>query len=261
MGLYRTIKQLLIAFLLLLAAAAQAATTTHAGTTYVTAGGNQTVTATPAVNDLIVVVAACTGAVGFPTGVSDNQSGTYVQAGATYTTGSSNSNVQIWVRNSLVTSAVSTIYTATETGSSGGGLSVYRVSGMTKTGLNAIRSTGGQSSGAASAFPAPIMGLTPLTGNPMLTAVVNSTNPATMSPPTSFTEDQDVGYTVPTTGMQICHRDSGQTSQTFSWGSNSATAFGVIVVELDASSTPRSSKNFFMFFAAIWFRFKQLLLP
>ena len=50
--------------------------------TWATTGGNATVTATPTVGDLIVVVSPSTGLAGGPTNVSDNNTdglGTYVQ--------------------------------------------------------------------------------------------------------------------------------------------------------------------------------------
>ena len=103
-----------------------------------TTAGNKTVTATPAVDDLVVVVAGASSmAVGDDISVSDNG------AGGTYTRitraigGGTAGMLDIWIRNGLVSSAVSTIYTATITGDTGGGLTVLKVTGMLRTGSEA----------------------------------------------------------------------------------------------------------------------------
>lgn len=219
------------------------AAVTHAGTTWNTTAGNKTVAATPAVGDLIVVIAATSGIAGGTTNVSDNNSdglGSYTQVDSDRTGFSTTGVLTVWVRNGLIGSASSTTFTATQASSTGGGLTVFRVSGMTRTGPLAVRGTGGQSSGTAATTPAPVLSLTPLTGNPVIGAVANGTSPATLIPRSSpaYSEASDLGYATPTTGLESMSVDSGETSATITWGGTSATAFASVAVELDTSSIP-----------------------
>src|SRR5215472_6834494 len=110
-------------------------TVTHAGSVWTTTAGNKTVTATPALGDLIVVIAPATGVA--TTGVTDNNTdglGTYTKIGSSFTGFSTAGDLSVWVRNALVGSASSTIFTAAQGSSTGGGLDVLRVSGMSRTG-------------------------------------------------------------------------------------------------------------------------------
>lgn len=218
-----------------------AATVTNRGSSWTTTAGNKTVTATPAVGDLIVVIAAATG--GGPTAVTDTQSGTYVQVDVNRTGFSTSGILNAWVRTALVPAASSTTWTATETSSTGGGLIVYSISGMTLTGSSAVRSSGGQSSGSALSTPAPVLSLTPLSSNPIITAVANGTTPATFTPRTGYTEDADLGYGTPTTGLEASHKVSGETSATLTYGSVSATAFASIALEIQYNSAPNVALN------------------
>src|SRR5262249_36569936 len=86
--------------------------------------------------------------------------------------------------------------------------------------------------------PAPVFGASALTGNVTLGAVFNANNPAAMTPPTSWTEQNDTGYNTPTTGQEYVSRDSGFTGTTITWGNASGSAFSAITVELDTTSTP-----------------------
>ena len=214
------------------------ATVTHAATaTWSTTGGNTTNTFTPALFDLIVVVTGSTGVT--TASVTDNNTdghGQYTQIGATRTGFSTSGNLQIWIRNSVIGSATSTIVTASQSGSTGGGLDCYRVAGMRRTGATAARSNGGQSTGGAGNTPAPVLSLTPLTGNPIITAVCNGANPAGVTQPTSYTEPTNVGYNTPTTGMNTAFINSGITNATITWGTASASIFASLAIELDTSA-------------------------
>ena len=193
-------------------------------------------------NDLIVVVAPCT-LTGGTISVTDNNAdglGTYVQVDSDRTGFSTAGVLTVWVRNALIGSATSTVFTATQTGSTGGGLDVFRVSGMSYAGAAAVRQTAGQSTGTAGTTPAPVLGAAALTGNPLIGAVCNGTSPATMTPRTSWTEATDLGYATPTTGMETMYRSSGETGTTQTWGSTSATAFASVVIELTAAAPETS---------------------
>jgi hypothetical protein len=80
------------------------------------------------------------------------------------------------------------------------------------------------------------MGVACLTGNPCFGYVHNGTNgTATTAPPTSWTERVDTGYNSPANGREACDRASGNTLTTIAWTGASASAFGSILAELDAS--------------------------
>src|SRR5215472_14221153 len=212
-------------------------TVTHAGTaTWTTTAGNKTLTATPALGDLIVVIAPATGVA--TSGVTDNNSdglGTYTKIGSSFTGFSTTGDLSVWVRNALVGSASSTVFTAAQSGSTGGGLDVYRVSGMTRTGAGAVRSSGGQSSGSASTTPAPVLNNAPLAANAVITAVCNGTNPGGVTGPAGYTAPTNLGYNSPAAGMCTAFISSGVTGATVTWGGTSASAFASVALELDTS--------------------------
>jgi hypothetical protein len=226
------------------------ATVTALGHAFTTVADNKTVTATPALNDLIVIVAATSGLAGGTINITDNNSGgagTYTQVDADRTGFSTTGVLTVWVRNSLIGSASSTIFTATQTGSSGGGLSVLGISGMSIVGLGAIRGSGGQSTGTAATTPAPVLlgrvgtvfsgTQAALTGNVVIGAVGNATNPAALTPRSSpaYSEASDLGYGSPTTGLELMFINSGETASTITWGGTSASTFASLAIEVDAS--------------------------
>lgn len=224
---------------------------TSAGSSWVTTGGNTTVTATPVLDDLIIVIAGTSGLAGGTISVTDNNTdgfGTtpgYTQIDVDRTGFSTTGVLTMWVRNKLIKSATSTIFTATQTGSSGGGLQVCRVSGMSIVGLGAVRGSGGQSAGTAATTPAPVLlrrvgtvfsgTQAALTGNLCIGAVCNGTVAPIETAPASWTESIDLSYATPTTGIETAFRNSGETGSTITWGGASATAFASMVIELDAS--------------------------
>lgn len=224
---------------------------TSAGSIWDTNAGNKTVTATPVLNDLIVIFAPCTLAGGTTSCTDNNTDGKgttpgYTQVQSDFTGFSTAGVLTAWIRNALIGSATSTIFTANQPSSTGGGLLVYRVSGMSIVGLGAVRGAGGQSAGTLGTTPAPILlrrtGTTfsgtqaALTANAMVACVCNGTNGATtVTPPASWTESFDNGYNVPATGMEVCFRNSGETNSTITFGSTTATAFASLAIELDIS--------------------------
>lgn len=222
------------------------AAVTHAATLWNTTAGDKAQAATPAVGDLIVIIAASSGLAGGTTAVSDNNSdgrGTYVQVDQDRTGFSTTGVLTVWVRNAAIGSATATTFTALQNGSSGGGLSILRVSGMSIVGLSAVRriglatyNTGGQSTGTAATTPAPVLGATPLTANVIISAVCNAaTATGVVVQRATYTEDFDNGYSTPGTGLEVNHLNSGETSATITYGGASATAFASVAIELDVS--------------------------
>lgn len=214
-----------------------------------TTGGTRTLTATPTAGDLIVIISVSTGLAGGTTACSDDNSdgrGTYTQVSSDFTGFSTTGVLTAWVRNALVGSGTSTVFTSTQATSTGGGLLTYRVSGMSIVGQGAIRGCGGQSAGTLGTTPAPVLlrrvGTTysgtqaALTANAMIGAVCNGTNSATtVTQPASWSESFDNGFNSPAAGVEVCFRSSGETNSTITFGSTTATAFASIALELDTS--------------------------
>lgn len=216
-----------------------------AGTpTWNTTGGSTTVTLTPALNDLLVVVAGSSGLAGGTTAVTDNNAaGTYTQVDTDRTGFSTTGVLTVWIRTALIASAVSTIVTAAQVGSSGGGLVVLRVAGMNLTGASAARSAGGQST-VASGTPAPVLNLLPRALNPIITAVGSGTNGGGTTVRTGYTDVAVTGYNTPATGLDICYLQSGENTDTITWGGAAPSQFASVAVELDTQEVKAAGINF-----------------
>lgn len=205
--------------------------------TFTTTSGTKTVTATPAVNDLIVIVVAHTGSTSSVNPTDNNSSGTYTLIDSSVKATSADT-MRIYIRDSLITSSTSTIFTHAPGATSGGGLAVLKVTGMSRVGSSADRQSAKQDNQAAGGTPAPVFASAVLTDNPVIGAVFNASNPATLTPrgTPAYTEATDVGYNTPTTGLEVMYISSGETASTITWGSTSATAFCSLVLELDTSA-------------------------
>lgn len=219
------------------------AAVTNLGSTFTTTAGSKNVVATPALGALIVVMASFSDSteVTPPTDNNADGSGTYTRVRAQVRRSSADS-IEVWVRNSLIGSASSTTFTHATTLDTGGGLLVYAVSGVSTAGLAAVRSSGGESNIPVSNIPAPVLKdnagntIAALTTNPLVGMVNGGVNPQAITPPASWTEVLDTGYAVPTEGIEVVSRDSGETNSTITWGStNTAAQHSSIVVEIEAS--------------------------
>lgn len=221
------------------------ATGTDAGGTWNTTAGNKTVVATPALSDLIVVVHGMSGwASGDNSTVTDNNSdglGTYTKYGTSTAPLSQQggTNCALWfsVRNALIGSATSTTFTVTNTGDTGGGLTVLRFSGMSRVGADAVRQSVGQSTQTENP-PAIAFSVATDTNNPIILAVMGEDNPPALTPPTGFTEADDTGWATPTTGIEVCWDDAGNTATSYAWSAGALTDHNEIAIELDTSAAP-----------------------
>jgi hypothetical protein len=216
--------------------------------TYTTANNAaKSVTATPTAGDLIVLVVANSGATSGTAPTDDNADGlgTYTLA-ETALLATSTHYLSVYIRDALIGSATSTIFTNNNTSNTGGGIAVLRVTGMTKTGATAEVQSAKQDSQAAGT-PAPVMGAAVTTTNPVImAAVVNDNSPghdgtSGLVPRTSHTELVDQGYSTPTSGLYVTHINSGETGTTLTWGGAATAAYGALAVELDASSSGSSA--------------------
>lgn len=187
---------------------------------------------TPAANDLVVVLVVTSGTVAV-SAVTDSLGGGYSFIRST--TKVAGDTLYLFVGNNLAAASARTVTFNCPGNATGCIIFAYTVSGLTRVGPDAVRQTAVQANQTAAGTPAPAFGVACLTGNPTLGVLGNATNPATVTPPTSWTEGSDTGYATPTTGGEVISRDSGFTGTTVTWGSTSASGYGDIIVELDTS--------------------------
>lgn len=144
-----------------------------------TNSGTKTVTATPAVGDLIVILSAHTETTPVETIPTDNNSdglGTY-----TLVKGVNRSTTcfaQIHVRNSFIGSGTSTIFSSAPGTTTGGGLAVIKITGMKHAGSAAVRQSGSQTDGGSTTTPTVALTNAVLTANPVIGLVSNASNTA-----------------------------------------------------------------------------------
>jgi len=203
-------------------------------TNWTTAAGAHSGSITPSVGGLLVIVEGYSGGTrASSTPPTDNQGGTYTKlAQAEQASGARSAS--IWVRDTLVASAVAHQITQGDPPGSdtGGGFQVQEWSGFTVGGSVVLVQSAQQDTQAASTTPAPTFPQSAATGNPTIGQVVNASTTATLTEPTNWTERVDTGYNTPATGLETATRDSGFTGTTITWGGTSPTAFCDIIVEL-----------------------------
>src|SRR6266545_6857103 len=144
-------------------------------------------TFTPAAGDLVLVFARIGATVDVGT-CTDSLSLGFTKIGhATFAT--SAHRVYCFVANALSAGTAMTV-TPTVASDAGDGCVAFvvGVSGMSRAGLDAIRQSIATDNQAAAGTPALTFPGVTLTGNVVLGCVGNSTSPATVTPPTSFTE-------------------------------------------------------------------------
>lgn len=210
------------------------------GSTFDTNSGTHTVTATPQQNDLIVIITACTGNTSTSPPTDNGTNGaTYVAiSGASALKNTSADLLQAFVRpNFIQYKGVSTTFTHAPGASTGGGLAVYAIRGIAKVNTAAIRQAAAQANHASGSAPAPTFSSSVLTGNPVISAVFNGTNPPGLTAKSGYTRDLNTGYATPTTGIDTMSITSGETGTAITWGSSSASAFSSIAIEFDMSIT------------------------
>jgi hypothetical protein len=153
---------------------------------------------------------------------------------------SSNANtVYVFVSNSFASASSMTVtFGCPGDTATGANIAIARVSGMLRTGSSAVKQF--DASHAPAGTPSTDFAASALNTNPTLGVVGNSSNPAGIAKPTSWTEQVDLGYSTPSTGLEYASRNSGFTGTTITWGS-SATEWGAISVELDTRAPTPSN--------------------
>lgn len=190
---------------------------------------------TPAAGDLLVAFVTATGMIS-PGILTDTQNLGWDLV-ATALKATSADTVYTFISKKLAANSAMTVtFDGSGDTATGCVIQVASVSGMTLTGLQALRQKL-EVSNHAIGTPAPAFPGSCLTGNPTLGIIANATNPAGMTPPTSWTENSDTGYATPTLGAEYVSRDSGFTGTTVTWGSSSS-AYAAIIIELNAQGAP-----------------------
>jgi hypothetical protein len=219
------------------------ATVTARGSVWTTAAGAKTTGAfTPAAGELLVAVVGIATSDTAPT-MSDSQSGAWTLVDA-FRSQAATGGLRMYCRNTGVTASSMTV-TMTPTADAGGGLAVLSVTNPNAFGASAVLGNGGQADVAAGT-PSVTLDATPSSTHPIIGAVMTNSNVTTnTAPPTSFTEDYDLGFNTPASGLEVCHRDSGHTSTTVAWTAATATTFASIAIEID-TTTPSVAAAFAM---------------
>lgn len=201
-----------------------------------TAGNKNVSVTTPSINDLIVVCAGQSAVNTVGTVADDQVGGTYT-AIRTATRSGTVGSITWYIRDYLVKSTSTHVVTWTSPGGdTGGGLNAFRISGMSRSGALASRQTAIVENGTAGTTPAPAFGSACLTGNMELGAGINATNPFGTVQPAAATERRDVGYPTPAFGLHTWTQDSGFTGTTETYGGTSASAFSIVIMELDTTA-------------------------
>lgn len=201
-----------------------------------TGTSNRTAVGTPAVGQLLVVLCAVAANTNDVPTCTDNQGGTYTRLFCLASTISAIAHrFSVFVRDSLVSSAVSHTITVATGSNTAGVVVVVPVTGMTRTGASAVRSQGTQAN-AAAGTPAPTLNQAALTGN--LTIVGVDSADSTTTPPTGWTERADSSQTSDAVSLEVATRDSGFTGTAITFGAAQSTVFSAMAIELDTSVAP-----------------------
>ena len=198
---------------------------------------DRSATGTPVVGDIWLVICNVTANGNLtPTCSDTGEGGLYARIGAALF--ASVNTLSAFVRCAPFISTASATVTVATGSNSAGNVIVIPVSGMTRAGAAAIRAFAVQSNQAGATTPAPTLAQAALLTNMVISAVGNNTNPAGVTAPTSFTQQQNVGQPTPNVGLTAASVNSGFTGTTVTWGSTSASTFASIVFELDTTYDP-----------------------
>ncbi len=206
-----------------------------------TNSGTHVVNTSTTLGDLIVLIGVASGSNGIsaitPTDNHSDGNGAYTLIQSSVKNGSTD-QVAVYARNALIGSnSASVNFTHAQGTTSGGGLVLYKISGMSLTGSASARQSPKQDNQPGSSTPSPLASSNFIATNPVIGVMFNASNPAGITPRSGYSEGEDDGWFTPTTGIESIYISSGETataSSGLSWGSTSATGFGAIVVEFNA---------------------------
>lgn len=193
---------------------------------------------TPAAGELLVVVVDATGHITpDATELTSSDGLTFTRVQSTLRATSAHRQA-LYVSNQTANAVSQTVtYNCVADPATGVVIFVAGVSGMSRVGAAAVKQSAALSNQAAAVTLAVTLPGACTGTNPVVGSMGTQLNPPGVTPPASFTEGSDLGHTSPTAGAEYAFRSTGQTGTTITWGSNSGSGWGAIVVELDASSS------------------------
>lgn len=97
-----------------------------------------------------------------------------------------------------------------------------------------------RATGAAGATPAATFDAATTAGNAVIGVVGNSTNPAGVTEPSTYTETTDTGWATPTSGYETAHHNNPGSVTTVTWGSTSASSWTCRIAEIAAAAATPS---------------------
>lgn len=214
------------------------AAVTHAITTNSTANTTSYASGsfTPAANDLLIVFVYASGTLN--TGTLTDSQGIGFTKITSATRQTTADTLYAFIANGLAAASAMTVtFGCAGDAATGAIIQVARVSGMSLTGITAVKQSITVND-HASGTPAATFNASVLTGNPTFGFTANSTNPSGITNPTSWTTGADDGFLTPTRGANYVYRNSGFTGTTITWGSSAGATYGVILVELNTQAAP-----------------------
>lgn len=133
-------------------------------------------------------------------------------------------------------SAVKAFFNCSQDAATGAVIQMAQITGMSRTGLSAIRQSAVDQNNTASTVPLCTWGVSSLTANACLAAVAYNSTVAAALPMTSWTERADTAYATPSTALEYFTRDSGNVSTTVSSGAPVSSLSAMIAIELNTST-------------------------
>lgn len=215
------------------------ATITHVRSTAITTNTTQyTVTnVNPTVGRLVVVMTGASATV-VNAVVTDNKGGTYtLVSSGTWSSTAHCRNIFIGAQLAT-TSSMSIIVGYTGDAATGLGISVFDVAGLstTRLGSNALRQSANLNNQTSATAPTFTFPTAVSSNNPTLGFFTNLTSALAITPPTGWTEGTaDFGNTTPSLGFECIFRNDTFNGTTGNWGTTSASAWGMTMIELDTS--------------------------
>ena len=144
-----------------------------------------------------------------------------------------------FISNGSVSSAspMKAFFNCAQDAATGAIIQMAQVTGMSRTGLTAIRQIAVvDSDSAASTVPTVTFAVSTLTANACIAGVGYNSSLAGCIPMSGWTEGADLGYTTPSTALECMYRNSGTTSTTVSSGAPISSLNCMMAFELNVST-------------------------
>jgi hypothetical protein len=216
------------------------------GSTFTTTSGSKNILARFEAGDSVVVITYHTGNVVTATAPTDDHSGTYTLI--TSALKASSADIMcVWVRTANFATSDDVVITHNPGTTTGGGLQIFGLRNFTKTGTALIKQSATQANQAAGT-PAPALGSTPVSTNPIISAAFWATNAVTnITGRAGYQITNTMHYATPSAAQASMYKELGETSGTITWGGALASAFCSVALELDAPVASSTPTNLFFF--------------